>query len=516
MHLITGNPFKKGHLFFLWLAMRIKNSAEVQYLADTGIEKGYFASGEINRLFHHDIFPSEDTYDLLSEPLDVSVIMREKADLPEEGWDEPGRNPPDQPDNLMWSYLKDMGRLSCLTLEEERDIAKKIEERERTARNILFDLPQAVHELVKIRSRLEEGTMDAEDVVDTIDTADCTQEDRERLTGKAVALIDTIENLHRMKEEMRAAPVDGLQGKRHENALRAIDREAEEAFLNLRLSRKIFDVIIGRIVERMKSTERSGAVRERLKELIEIDKELKLFKNRLIQANLRLVISVAKRHINKGLSLLDLIQEGNIGLMRAADKYDYQKGCKFSTYATWWIRLGMTRAIADNTRTIRIPVHVYETMNRISRVRMLLVQELGREPNLVEIALKTGLPVEKVRNTIKISHDTARTVSIETPVGDEESTLADFIADSEAPSPFMELAGRCLREEVKKVLSTLTPKEEKIIRMRLGIGENTDHTLEEVGDIFGLTRERIRQIEVKALKKLKHPSRKSLLESFQY
>jgi RNA polymerase primary sigma factor len=198
--------------------------------------------------------------------------------------------------------------------------------------------------------------------------------------------------------------------------------------------------------------------------------------------------------------------------MKAAEKYDYRKGYKFSTYSTWWIRQSITRAIADLARTIRVPVHILETTNKIGKATTALFQELGREPNLQEISLKAGLPLEKVRKIMNVSNGA---VSIETPVGDDESKLGDFIADPKASSPFTEFVGISLREEIDKALSTLTPREEKVIRMRLGIGEKTDYTLDEVGNVFGLTRERIRQIEAKALKKLKHPSRQKMLESFQ-
>jgi RNA polymerase primary sigma factor len=201
-----------------------------------------------------------------------------------------------------------------------------------------------------------------------------------------------------------------------------------------------------------------------------------------------------------------------MGLMKAADKYDYQKGYKFSTYATWWIKQTITRAITNYAQTIRIPVHVAEAMNRIGKARISLFQELGREPDLAEISYKIGLPQEKVKKLMNISNGT---VSIETPIGDEEATLGDFITDTESPSPFMEFEDASLKEEIDKALSTLTPKEEKIIRMRLGIGEDNDHTLEQVGDALGLTRERIRQIESKALRKLKCSSRQHMLECFR-
>jgi len=253
-------------------------------------------------------------------------------------------------------------------------------------------------------------------------------------------------------------------------------------------------------------------VRQKLMELSEIDDGLKLVKNRLVQANLRLVINIAKKYTNNGLSFLDLIQEGNMGLMKAAEKFDYQKGYKFSTYSTWWIRQAITRAIADFGRTIRVPVHVLEFKNKIKKATVALFQELGEEPRLEQVSLKAGLPLERVRKVQRIS---GAAVSIETPIGDDESTLGDFIADQKASSPLVELLGVSLKEEIGKVLSTLTPREEKVIRMRFGIGEKTDFTLEEVGDVFGLTRERIRQIEVNALRRLRHPLRRERLESFE-
>jgi RNA polymerase primary sigma factor len=256
----------------------------------------------------------------------------------------------------------------------------------------------------------------------------------------------------------------------------------------------------------------AGIVRKKLAELNEIDNRLSSVRAKLVKANLRLVINIAKRYLDRGLSFLDLVQEGNMGLMKAAEKYDYRKGYKFSTYSTWWIRQAMTRAIADHARTVRVPVHVLETTNKISKAKAILIQEIGREPNVEEISLKVGLPLEKVRRIMKA---TSGTVSIETPVGDSDSRLGDFIADPEASSPLTELVGVALKEEISRALSTLTPREEKIIRMRLGIGEETDYTLEEVGSVLGLTRERIRQIEAKALRKLRHPSRRKVLEGFR-
>ncbi|MBW1855788.1 MAG: RNA polymerase sigma factor RpoD, partial [Deltaproteobacteria bacterium] len=260
------------------------------------------------------------------------------------------------------------------------------------------------------------------------------------------------------------------------------------------------------------ATFNAEALKKAITSIEEGELKAKLAKDEMITANLRLVISLAKRYTNRGLQFSDLIQEGNIGLIKAVDKFEYQRGYKFGTYATWWIRQAITRAIADQARTIRIPVHMIENINKLIRTSRSLVQEVGREPTPEEIAKKTEFPLDKVRKVLKI---TKEPISLATPIGENgESQLGDFIEDKKIMSPGESSVNRSLQEQIKKVLSTLTPKQEKIVRMRFGIGEKADHTLEEVGQDYSLTRERIRQIEEKALLKLRHPSRSKKLRTF--
>ncbi|HTB58603.1 MAG TPA: RNA polymerase sigma factor RpoD, partial [Polyangia bacterium] len=313
----------------------------------------------------------------------------------------------------------------------------------------------------------------------------------------------SIDELRRTLREIRSSP---LRQRAVAKKLGLRSDEIEE------LSRVIAGAQkkIKKVEEEARLTERS--LRETVEEIQDGERMAEKAKAKLIEANLRLVVSIGKKYTNRGLQFLDLIQEGNIGLMRAVDKFDYKRGYKFSTYATWWIRQAITRAIADQARTIRIPVHMIETMNKLTRTTRYLVQELGREPTHDEIAEKMELPLDKVRKVLKLAKEP---ISLDTPIGEEEdSHLGDFIEDKSVISPSDAVISMNLAEQTRKVLATLTPREEKVLRMRFGIGEKSDHTLEEVGRDFDVTRERIRQIEAKALRKLGHPSRSKGLKGF--
>ncbi len=495
------------------LRMKTKSFTEAERLEDPGAGNGGLADETDDNGFSPG-YP-EDEPDLFSESdMDMVETICIKAESYEEEGTSQGEGS-ERNDSIIWAYLKDIGHLSLLTPDEEYRIANTIEAGDTMAKNILFGLSRAVKELVQVGRQLEEESVRVVDIIN-VNGVGLTQEDEERYKAETISSINTIKSLHDSRAEIKRNMAETVEpaGKEWEKDLEVIGDKAEAVLRNLKLSKKVLTDIIGKVAGQMDSRgdDEARAVQHGLNQLAKIDHDQKAARDRLVQANLRLVINIAKRYTNRGLPLLDLIQEGNMGIMKAAEKYDYRRGYKFSTYATWWIRQAITRAIADCARNIRVPVHMLEAANKIDKVTKALNQELGRRPDPEEIAREAGLPLEKVRKVMKIRDGT---VSLETPIGDDEGTLGDLMVDSEASSPFDEFEGASLKEEVDKVLSTLTPREEKIIRMRLGINEETEYTLEEVGDLFGVTRERIRQIELKALNKLKHRSRRSMLESFR-